>query len=491
MIYINNLIKNLPDKKLFEIKRIYINNNDKVALIGNNGVGKTTLFRIILGLDKSYTGKINIDMDLEYLLNDNSEEKYISNEVYSRIKSDTDVIYSPGEKQRLKLTKILSEDFKFLLVDEPTSHLDINQKAKIIEKFKMRKQGYLIISHDRDFINKTCNKILELSNGKIEEYNGDYKFYLEEREKRRKFQEKEYKNFLTEKRRLENLAIDIKEQSSKVRTTPKRMGNSEARLHKMGGQKNKKKLDKQVKSIESRISQLEIKEKPKKEVEIKLSTPDSKRIHSKILIKADNLSKMFKNKVLFKESELIIENNSKVALIGDNGSGKTTLLKRILHKENIWVHPNLKIGYFSQMNDILEKDKNVLENILNTSIYDETLTRTVLAGLGFKNDDIHKSIEVLSDGEKSKVKLAKILTGDFNYLVFDEPTNFLDIRAIESLERFLKSYDRLFIFITHDEDFINNIANNILIIKDKKITNFKGNLLQYKERSNKFNKSHV
>ena len=157
----------------------------------------------------------------------------------------------------------------------------------------------------------------------------------------------------------------------------------------------------------------------------------------------------------------------------------------ILCKENVWVHPNLKIGYFSQMSDILEEDAGILANVLNTSIYDETMTRIVLARLGFKTNDVYKIVSILSDGEKAKVKLAKILTSDFNYLIFDEPTNFLDINAIESLENLLKSYDRPFIFVSHDEEFINNLADTLLIIEDKRIKSFKGNLLQYKNRNKK------
>ncbi len=482
MIYIQNLIKTVSDRRLFEINSLSINENDKIALIGENGTGKTTLLRIMLGLDTDYTGHLRVDRKLGYLLNNDDKVNDFSDEIYSESQLNIDDKHSPGEIQKLKLTDLLSDSFNFLLIDEPTSHLDINQKQWLIEELNSRKVGYLLISHDRDFINKTCEKILELKNEEIEEYNGDYKFYLEEREKRQKFQEKEYSNYIKEKKRLENLAINIKEQSSKVRTTPKRMGNSEARLHKMGGQVNKKKLDKQVKSVESRINQLEVKEKPKEETEIQLSTPNNKRIHSKILIRAENLSMEFGNKILFNDSNFLIKNNSKIALLGANGSGKTTILKMILNKEDIWVHPNLKIGYFSQLSDILKEDFNILENVSNTSIYDETMTRIVLARLGFKTKDVYKSINVLSDGEKSKVKLAKILTSDFNFLIFDEPTNFLDIGTIESLENLLKSYDRPFIFVTHDEDFINNLASSILIIKDKKIISFNGNLSEYRSR---------
>ena len=330
-------------------------------------------------MDKDYTGQVRVDSELGYLLNYDSKVNDFSNEIYSRSQLKVDDNYSPGEAQRLKLTDLLSDSFKFLLIDEPTSHLDLKQKEELIEKLNSRKVGYLLISHDRDFINRTCKKILELKNGKIEEYNGNYKFYLEERQKRLKIKEKEYSNYIKEKRRLENLASNIKDQSSKVRTTPRRMGNSEARLHKMGGQENKKKLDKQVKSVESRINQLELKEKPKEDTEIQLSIPDNKRLHSKILIRGEKLNKEFGNKILFEKSNFQIKNNSKIALIGENGSGKTTLLNMILCKENVWVHPNLKIGYFSQMSDILEEDADVLSNVLNTSIYDETMTRIVLA----------------------------------------------------------------------------------------------------------------
>lgn len=326
MIYINNLRKTLPDRQLLEIENLAINENDRVALIGENGAGKTTLFRIVLGLDKEYTGEVNVERELEYLLNDVDEDKYIPREIYFKVKLNLKDRYSPGEYRRLRLMDLLADGSSYLLMDEPTSHLDIEQKEKLIEKLKSRKFGYLIISHDRDFINSTCNKVLELSDGRIEQYNGNYKFYLDERIKRRKFKEKEYTNYIKEKRRLENLAISIKEQSSKVKTTPKRMGNSEARLHKMGGQGNKKKLDKQVKSVESRINQLESKEKPSEEVEIKLSVPDNKRIHSKVLIRAEDLNKAFQKNLLFEKSDFTIENNSKVALIGDNGSGDSDIM---------------------------------------------------------------------------------------------------------------------------------------------------------------------
>ena len=256
------------------------------------------------------------------------------------------------------------------------------------------------------------------------------------------------------------------------------MGNTEARLHKMGGQGNKKKLDKQVRSVKSRIDQLEVKEKPKEEAEIKLTIDEKDKIFSKVLVRSEKLSKSFDDKVLFDNANLEISNNKKIALLGDNGSGKTTLLNMIVDKE-VWCHPNLKIGYYSQLGEIIDEKKTVLENVFESSIYDQTMTRIILARLGFKEDEVFKKVDVLSDGERAKVKLAKLVTSDFNFLIMDEPTNFLDIRAIEALEDLLIGYDRPLLFVTHDVSFINNIADGLIIIKNKKIESFSGNLAQY------------
>ena len=456
-----------------------INGNEKIGLIGDNGVGKTTLLRILSGHDSDYSGLIDGQIKLESLLNDEKELAF-SKDTYSKAELEYKNRYSPGEHQRIKLAKLLSNEFAFLLVDEPTSHLDIKRKERLAESLINRKKGYILVSHDRDFINQTCNKIFELSNGQLEIFNGDYSFYLEEREKRKKFAQREYEGYIAEKRRLSNIAQDIKRQSSKVRTTPKRMGNSEARLHKMGGQGNKKKLDKQVKAVESRINQLEVKDKPKEEAEIKLTIEEKAKIFSKVLVRAENLNKRFGEKIIFDNAKFEIPNNSKIALLGDNGSGKTTLLNMILNKE-VWLHPNINIGYYSQLGESLSSSKSILDNVLESSIYDQTKTRIILARLGFKTNDVYKTADVLSDGERAKVKLAKLITSDFNFLIMDEPTNFLDIHAIEALEELLKGYDRPLLFVTHDVSFINNVSDGLLMIEDYKLKSFEGNLAQFKK----------
>ena len=375
MIYINNLKKIIVGRTLFNIDNLTINDEDKIGLIGNNGVGKTSLFRILAFLDNDYRGDFFNNSKINYLIDDYYDDNF-SDEIYSKAKLKYGDKYSPGEFQRLRLIDLLKDSSSFLLIDEPTSHLDINMKEELIKRLNDRYIGYMVISHDRDFINRTCNKIIELEDQKLEIYNGNYSFYLNERIKRKKFQKREYDSYINEKNRLLNITNYLKDRSSKINKTPKRMGNSEARLHKMGGQENKRKIDNQIKSIESRIDHLEIKEKPVEEKPIKLSLDESDRIYSKILVREDNLNKSFSDKIIFSSAKFIIKNNSKVSLIGENGSGKTTLLNMIINRE-VWVHPNIKIGYYRQKDEILRNDKSILSNVLDTSIYDETLTRII------------------------------------------------------------------------------------------------------------------
>ncbi|VEJ36226.1 Uncharacterized ABC transporter ATP-binding protein HI_1252 [Aedoeadaptatus ivorii] len=476
MIRIDHLVKTIGTQTILQIDHLTIDENRRIGLIGDNGAGKTTFLKLLAGRDDDFAGEIQATLPVLYMPAVGKGDGSRTNTRDPR---------SPGQRQRARLEEFLAQNDTFLLIDEPTSHLDIRQIQALEESLCRREGGYMVVSHDRDFIERTCDCIFELDDTTVEVYNGGYRFYVEERERRKKFAQREYNNYVKEKKRLLGVGDRLKKQSGRVRSTPKRMGNSEARLHKMGGQGNKKKLDRQVKSVQSRIEHLEKKEKPKEAAEIRLSAPASEKIHSKILIRAEHLNKQFEDCVLFQDAEFTIENGTKAALLGDNGAGKTTLVSMILRGEGIWVHPKLKIGYYSQMGEILTEEESILDNVVPTSIYDESMTRIVLARLGLEGADVHKTVERLSDGEQAKTKLAKLMTSEFHFLILDEPTNFLDIATIEALEQLLIAYDRPLLMITHDVSFIDAVADALLLIEDRKIRAFQGNFSDYRHRSDR------
>jgi macrolide transport system ATP-binding/permease protein len=264
------------------------------------------------------------------------------------------------------------------------------------------------------------------------------------------------------------------------------MGNSEARLHKMGDQKAKATLDRAVKNIAARIEHLEVKEKPKKAERIQLDIADSNRLYSKIVLEGRKISKVFSNKTIFRDADFTIYNGTKTALIGPNGCGKSTLIKMIMEQDNaVKIAQGARIGYFSQDMYILKENMTIIENVMETSGSAENFARTLLARLLFKREDIYKKVNMLSGGERVKVSLAKILLQDINFLILDEPTNYMDITSLEAIEEALKDYDRTLLFVSHDRRFVDSVADHIMTIEDYKINIFQGNYQEYLSRRNK------
>uniref|UniRef100_UPI0034A4FEF6 ATP-binding cassette domain-containing protein n=1 Tax=Clostridium paraputrificum TaxID=29363 RepID=UPI0034A4FEF6 len=205
-------------------------------------------------------------------------------------------------------------------------------------------------------------------------------------------------------------------------------------------------------------------------------------IYSKIVAEGKNICIKRGNKTLIKESNFVINKGDKVALIGDNGSGKTSLIKEIINNvDNIKVNQRVKIGYFDQEQKILNDNLTILENIKYNSRFEESFIRICLSGFGFKRDDVHKNVGILSGGEKVKVSLCKVLLDDNNLLILDEPTNYLDINSITALEEALSGTDKEFIIISHDRKLISYICNKIFEIKNCKLITFRGNYYDYSQ----------
>ncbi len=488
---LDKIKKYYGDRLILDVSNFEILDGDRIGIVGQNGAGKTTMLKILMKNIEPDEGQCFLTDSYSYI---SQVEDEIGECEESKIKKLFDApnkyeeFLSGGEKVKLKISKALSENKKLIIADEPTSNLD-GKSIKILEDMLKNYNGsLLLVSHDREFLDSLCNNILEINDGKIKIYKGNYSTYLNLKNEEKKRKEFEYDEYLSEKKRLENAAQGKAELRDSIRKTPKRMGNSEARLHrKMGGQRAKKNLDDNIKALKSRIDHLEVKEKPKFISETKINIQTGMEIISKNVVEVSKLNLFIDNKLLLKDADFKIKRGRKVGLIGDNGCGKTTLLKEILKgkSENIKIANKVTIGYFDQSQKILQKDKSILENITENCSYDQGFVRINLDNFGFKGDTVYKTIGSLSGGEKVKIALCKILLSDNNLLILDEPTNYLDIKAMEALEKSLINTEKTVIIVCHDRKFIENICDSIIEITNNYVKTFDGSYKEYISEKNK------
>ncbi|WHH57863.1 ribosomal protection-like ABC-F family protein [Petroclostridium sp. X23] len=489
LIECSNMKKYFGDRLILDIEDLKIYSEDRIGIIGVNGAGKTTLINILTQKLEADEGWIKLHGRYAYISQlEAPDNTSISSEMASKfgIPSAWHENLSGGEKTRFKLAQSLDNNSIMLFADEPTSNVDMEGIELLEQSFGEYNGALILISHDRSFLDKLCNKILEIENGRIKIYHGNYSGYQAKKIQEKERVEFEYQQYVKEKKRLEEVISDTKEKVRRIKKAPKRMGNSEARLHKMGDQKAKATLDRAVKNIAARIEHLEVKEKPKKAERIQLDIADSNRLYSKIVLEGRKISKVFSNKTIFRDADFTIYNGTKTALIGPNGCGKSTLIKMIMKQDNaVKIAQGARIGYFSQDMYILKENMTIIENVMETSGSAENFARTLLARLLFKREDIYKKVNMLSGGERVKVSLAKILLQDINFLILDEPTNYMDITSLEAIEEALKDYDRTLLFVSHDRRFVDSVADHIMTIEDYKINMFQGNYQEYLSRRNK------
>ena len=443
----------VKDRLLFDVKRLFIDHRDRIGLVGKNGCGKTTLIKTLTGRAVPDQGQVITRATVEFL---------------PQIKRQ-DSTKSGGELAREYLLQALGKEPEILFLDEPTTHLDTGHIEWLEKKLKNWPGAFVVVSHDRVFLDTLCTTIWEIDEGKIKTYKGSYSDYVRQKELEREQQIQAYEKYAKKKRQLEE-ALRMKEQKAQRATkTPKKTNRSEAKMAKPYFAKKQKKLEKAKKAMETRLEKLEKVEKPREIKPVKLSLPHQEAMKGRVVIRVQDVSGTAGNKLLWKPARFDVRGGEKLAVTGPNGAGKTTLIRKIIRQdEGITVSPSVKIGYFSQ-NLNIDLKESILENVRSTSKQDETLIRTVLARLHFRRDDVYKKVEVLSGGERVKVALAKVFVSDINTLVLDEPTNFLDIEAEEALESLLQEYEGTVIFVTHDRRFVQKLATRILEIKNREI----------------------
>lgn len=475
LLEIKNLTKYYGDRKVIELKTFALYEGDKVAVVGRNGAGKTTLLKLISGELMPDSGSINARGGIAVIPQLDEEANGDYDQRIAGKLGLGDGTVSGGEKVKQRIARAFSHPSEIMLADEPTSNLDITGIRCLEELLKGFGGGLIIVSHDRTLLKSVCSKVLEIERGVCRLYSCGYSEYLEQKELERASGEERYEQYAAEHDRLKRVAAEKMQKSSSIRRSPKRMGNSEARLHKMGGQGAKEKLDRSAKAALTRLEQLEKVEKPWKQRDIVFDVMPG-AVYSPVLVTVEDVSKSFDGKSVLSHCSFIVRNNKKTALIGDNGAGKTTLLNMILSGgEGVIKCRALKIGYFRQDMSDLNMEKSVLENALESSVYGQQFTRTILSRLLFSRDEIGNKAGVISGGERLKLSLAKIMLNDFNLLVLDEPTNYLDIESRSALETVLQAYPGAVLFVSHDREFISNVADRIVQLKDGMAVTFEEN----------------
>ena len=448
ILNIENIEFEKQGKTLFKIEKLSINTGDIIGLIGKNGSGKTTLLKYISNLIK--------------------DENNISSE-FLEFGENSHHRKSGGEIVVNKIRESLLSNVELYLLDEPSTYLDYNNANKIANLIKRTPATFCIASHDRNFLNSVCTKLWIIENNSVREFNGNYHEYKFQEEIEMTKYESELQKHKKETKKIKKSIQEMKEEQGRKSGKPKNMSESDYRIIgvKTKISQNKKKLQKKISKQEDKL-QNNLKPKPLKEkYDIKF-LEIFKESHKKSFC-IDEKKCEIDGKFLWSTPRLTFSSGDKVLIKGKNGSGKTTFLNYV--KESI---PSfLQVAYFEQNRfDIFEEEKTLFEFVKECTTLDDIELRNILALLNFRADDINKKIEVLSKGEKVKLYLVSLLFRKTDVLLLDEITNFLDIVAIEAIEKVLKKYPGILIMVSHDMDFIDNIATKVINITNKDLLKF-------------------
>ena len=379
---------------------------------------------------------------------------------------------SGGQRTRVALGKLLLLEPDLLILDEPTNHLDLPSIQWLENYLSSYKGGVMIVSHDRYFLDRIAEKVVEIENGKAVSFTGNYSVYAEKKEQLRHTQLKEYENYIRNVKHQEEVI-------EKLRSF------------------NREKSIKRAESREKMLEKMTPVEKPveaQKTMHFEL-TPE--KTSGNDVLYVDDFSKSFGEKHLFEHISFDIHRGERAAIIGKNGTGKTTLLKILCELEAAdsgiaKLGTNVEIGYYDQEHNVLHDDKTIFDEIHDDyPDLNNTRIRNVLAAFLFTGDDVYKKISLLSGGEKGRVSLAKLMLSKANFLLLDEPTNHLDIESKEILEEALNQYTGTVLYVSHDRYFINKTATRIMELTEHKLLSYQGNYSYYLEKKETMEKIYL
>ena len=517
-ISVKNLVKffvigeNLLDGLTFEIQE-----GERVAILGRNGCGKTTLLKILTGEMDYDDGEVYVNPNKRlglisqiphfpegFLVEDvfhsafadlwkirrrmEAIEKQMQSgsngellREYDRLTAafqagggyetdvETDKIcnglgitrqqrqqefdsLSGGEKTRVNLARLLLEKTDILLLDEPTNHLDLRSVEWLESYVNIFKGTVVVISHDRYFIDRVAQRVIEITDGHAEFYSGNYSFYMDEKQARFDLQMKQYEQ---EQAKLKQLGFTVERMK--------------------GWGINNRTLYRRAMSIQHRMERIRKTEKPKKERTMKASFGE-KDFSGDVVFKIKGLSKAFGEHVLFSDVNLNVEGGERIALLGDNGSGKTTFLSCLLGDEScqgkIQFGPTVKVGYLPQILHFDHPERSLYDTMLYEKNCTPQTARDRLGAFLFQGEDVFKTVGNLSGGEQSRLRLCMLMDEKINLLILDEPTNHLDIASREWVEAAIEEFEGTLLFVSHDRYFIEKFAERIWLLQDGMIRDF-------------------
>ena len=503
-----NLLENLS----FEIQE-----GECVAILGRNGCGKTTLFRILTGeidydegevfvnpnkrvglisqiphfpagytveqvLRSAYADLMRIRekmgiLEQEMASGSSREQLARYDDLSNRFQSgggyemDVDVdkvcnglgitadqrtqifdSLSGGEKTRVNLARLLLEKTDILLLDEPTNHLDLRSVEWLEGYINTFKGTVLTISHDRYFLDRVADRVIEIVDGHAEFYSGNYSFYIEEKQARFDLQMKQYQQ---EQAKLKQLGYTVERMK--------------------GWGINNRTLYRRAMSIQHRMERIKKTEKPKTEKTMK-ATFGEKDFSGDVVFKMKHVTKSFGDRTLFSDVELNVEGSERIAILGDNGTGKSTFLKCLLGEEDcagkIQFGPTVKWGYLPQIIHFDHPERSLYDTMLYEKNCTPQVARDRLGAFLFQGEDVFKTVGNLSGGEQSRLRLCMLMDEKINLLILDEPTNHLDIASREWIEAAIEEFEGVLLFVSHDRYFIEKFAERIWLLEDGKIRDF-------------------
>ncbi len=527
MLNIKGLNLIFGQRAVFDNASFNINEDQKIGLVGRNGSGKTTLLKIVAGLQNIDSGSITIQkdckiaympqevvllsdksifqeafsvfkelIDLEeeakelekFLHQDLSEDDHDKIDRYAHIhqelaelnstqaKIETKKVLlglgfkeenfdnrvdtlSVGWKMRLILAKLLLQRADFYLFDEPTNHLDLVAKDWFLDFLKKAKFGFLIVCHDRYFLDHLCDYIMEVDRGNLKTYRGNYSHYLKQKDEASEVLEKKY--------------VEQQKYVKQQKATIERFRASATKA-------------KMAQSMIKSLKKIDLIEPEHKLKTVRFNFSNIKR-SGKVVLKVKDLSKFYDDKKIFQNVSFEIERGQKVAIVAPNGVGKTTLLSVVTGSLKDY-GGSFEFGYnvepviFEQdQNRSLNPKNTILEEAENSCSTTEqrAKVRSFLGSFLFPGDDVYKKIRVLSGGEKNRVAMVKVLLQDANLLILDEPTNHLDLQSKEILLNALNQFSGTILFVSHDRDFLNHLATDIIILSSDGVEKFAGNYDSY------------